>query len=95
MQAPRLVEIDIEMCMEDASSQEWIGAVIAVALSRPRPLDARGQPVGTLTIQLSGVCGNEDEGEGAGVSAEVVELATHTLAFMGRGGWVTVQESSG
>jgi hypothetical protein len=94
MQAPRLKEIEIDMCVEDASStQELVGAVIAVALSRPRPLDERGQPVGTLTIELSDVGGNDDEGEDVGVSAEG-EVVTHTLAFMGRGGWVTVREGS-
>ncbi len=63
------------------------GAVTAVALSRPRPIDASGRPVGTLMVDLL-----DDMGGGVGVSAQAVLAVNGTLASVGRGEWVTVQE---
>ncbi len=84
-QAPRLEVIEIRSGIEGASTGEEVaGAAMAVALSRPRPVDASGQPVGTLTVEFMDMVGPY-------VSEEAVEVANHALAFMGRGEWAMVQ----
>jgi hypothetical protein len=88
-QAPRLELIEIHDRINGASAVEAAGAVMAVALSRPRPVDASGQPVGTLLVDLVGMNGHNDGYEN--VSAVAIEAATHTLAFVGRGEWAEIR----
>ncbi len=62
---------------------------MAVALSRPRPIDASGQPVGTLLVDLVGMNGHNEWYED--VSAVAIEAANHALPFMDRGEWVEIR----